>query len=292
MTPKNRLGSLLSRPEIVVTPGVYNALGALLVAEAGFETAYLSGASIAYARFGKPDIGLLSLDDVAATLAAISERVDLPIIVDADTGYGNALNVMQTVKRLERGGAAAIQLEDQTFPKRCGHLDGKTVIAAREMVGKVKAAVDARQSPGTLIIARTDAATVEGIDAALDRAAQYAEAGADMLFVEAPASRTEMEQVVERFAGRLPVMANMVEGGVTPALSAAELESIGFSLVIIPGGLVRATAFMAREFLASLREHGSTIPYRPRMLDLGALNDLLGTDAILMTGKKYQPEEK
>ena len=213
MTRIKHLGSLLSRPEIVVAPGVYDALGALLVAEAGFETVYLSGASIAYARFGKPDLGLLSLDDVAATLAAISGRVNLPIIVDADTGFGNALNVIQTVKRLEREGAAAIQLEDQTFPKRCGHLGGKSVIVTGEMTGKISAAVDTRQSPDTLIIARTDAATVLGIDAALDRAEQYAEAGADMLFVEAPASKSELEQITERFAGRLPVMANMVEGG-------------------------------------------------------------------------------
>lgn len=291
MTRIKTLGSLLSRPEILVTPGVYDTLGALLVAEAGFETVYLSGASIAYARFGKPDIGLLSLEDVATTLAAITARVDLPVIVDADTGYGNALNVIQTVKRLEREGATAIQLEDQTFPKRCGHLGGKSVITAQEMAGKVKAAVDARQSPDTLIIARTDAAAVEGIDAALDRADQYAEAGADILFVEAPASITDMERLAERFAGRLPIMANMVEGGGTPALTAAELEVMGFSLVIFPGGLVRSRVFMAREYLASLRDSGSTAPYRERMVDFSELNDLLGTEDYLRTGEKYQPEE-
>lgn len=292
MTRNKHLGSLLSRPEIVVSPGVYDPLGALLVAEAGFETAYLSGASIAYARYGKPDIGLLSLDDVAATLAAITTRVDLPIIVDADTGYGNALNVMQTVKRLEREGAAAIQLEDQTFPKRCGHLGGKSVIAAAEMAGKIRAAVDARESPDTLIIARTDAAALEGIDAALDRAEQYGEAGADMLFVEAPASKSELEQIAERFAGRLPVMANMVEGGKTPALTAAELEAMGFALVIFPGGLVRARVFMAREYLASLKQNGSTTPYRGRMVDFLELNALLGADKLLETGKKYEPGEE
>ncbi len=292
MTRIQTLGSLLSRPEILVTPGVYDTLGALLVAEAGFETVYLSGASIAYARFGKPDIGLLGLEDVATALAAITARVDLPVIVDADTGYGNALNVIQTVKRLEREGASAIQLEDQTFPKRCGHLGGKSVVTAQEMAGKVKAAVDARQSPDTLIIARTDAAAVEGIDAALDRADQYAEAGADILFVEAPASITDMERLAERFAGRLPIMANMVEGGVTPALTAAELEAMGFSLVIFPGGLVRSRVFMAREYLASLRDSGSTAPYRARMVNFSELNDLIGTEGYLRTGEKYQPEEK
>ncbi len=292
MTRNEQLGSLLSRPEIVVSPGVYDTLSALLVAEAGFETTYLSGASIAYARFGKPDIGLLGLDDVAAILAAITTRVDLPIIVDADTGYGNALNVMQTVKRLEREGAAAIQLEDQTFPKRCGHLGGKSVIAAGEMAGKIKAAVDARASAETLIIARTDAAALEGIDAALDRAEQYGEAGADMLFVEAPASKSELRKIAERFAGRLPIMANMVEGGKTPDLTAAELEAMGFSLVIFPGGLVRATVFMAREYLASLKQNGSTAPYRGRMVDFLELNNLLGADQLLETGKKYEPGEE
>ena len=291
MTPIKHLGSLLSRPEIAVAPGVYDALGALLVAEAGFETAYLSGASIAYARFGKPDLGLLSLDDVAATLAAISGRVDLPIIVDADTGFGNALNVIQTVKRLEREVAAAIQLEDQTFPKRCGHLDGKSVITTGEMTGKIRAAVDARQSPDTLIIARTDAAEVEGIDAALDRAERYAEAGADILFVEAPGSKSDLQRIVNRLAGRQPVMANMVEGGVTPALTTEELGSMGVSLVIFPGGLARATVFMAREYLASLRRNGSTNPYRARMVDFNELNDLLGTGDYLRTGKTYEPEE-
>lgn len=292
MTSKNDLKFLLSKREIAIAPGIYDSLGALLVAEAGFETAYVSGASIAYARFGKPDIGLLGLTDVAATVAAIAERVDLPIIVDADTGFGNALNVMQAVQRLEREGAAAIQLEDQTFPKRCGHLRGKTVIAAEEMAGKVKAAVDARRNSSTLIIARTDAATVEGIDAALDRAEQYAEAGADMLFVEAPASKAELQQIVDRFAGRLPVMANMVEGGATPNLTAAELEAMGFALVIFPGSLVRATVFMAREYLASLRENGSTQAYRARMVDFTGLNDLLGTSDFLETGRRYEPEEK
>ncbi len=291
MTRVRHLGSLLSRPEIVVAPGVYDTLGALLVAEAGFETAYLSGASIAYARFGKPDLGLLSLDDVAATLTAISGRVNLPIIVDADTGFGNALNVIQTVKRLEREGAAAIQLEDQTFPKRCGHLAGKSVIATGEMTGKIRAAVDARENPDTLIIARTDAVAVEGIDAALDRAERYAEAGADMLFVEAPGSKSDLQRIVDRFAGRQAVMANMVEGGMTPALTAADLGAMGVSLVIFPGGLARATVFMVREYLASLRQNGSTDPYRARMVDFNGLNDLLGTDEYLRTGKTYEPEE-
>ncbi len=291
MTRKKNLGFLLSDDAIVVAPGVYDALGALLVAEAGFETAYLSGASIAYARFGKPDLGLLSLDDVATTLAAISGRVDLPIIVDADTGFGNALNVIQTVKKLEREGAAAIQLEDQTFPKRCGHLGGKSLISSGEMTGKIKAAVDARQSPDTLIIARTDAAAVEGIDAALERAGQYAEAGADVLFVEAPGSQSDLQRVADQFAGRQPVMANMVEGGLTPALTTADLEAMGISLVIFPGGLVRATIFMARQYLASLRQNGSTEPYRARMVDFSGLNDFLKTDEYLQTGEKYKTEE-
>jgi len=292
MTRKNNLQEQISRHEIAIAPGVYDALGALLAAEAGFEAVYLSGASIAYARLGKPDIGLLGLTDVAATVSAIAERVDLPIIVDADTGYGNALNVMQTVKRLEREGAAAIQLEDQTFPKRCGHLSGKTLISVDEMAGKVKAAVDARRNSRTLIIARTDAAVVEGIVAALDRAERYAEAGADILFVDAPPSRSDLQMIADRFAGRLPVMANMVEGGATPNLTAGELEAMGFALVIFPGSLVRATVFMARELLACLREHGSTDDCRERMVDFAGLNEVLDTSAFLQAGKRYESEEK
>src|SRR5687767_10510987 len=176
----------LSGAQIIVAPGVYDALTASLAAEAGFEALYLSGAAIAYTRLGRPDIGLVSMSEVADTIALVRDRVPTPLVVDADNGYGNALNVQRTVRTFERAGATAIQLEDQSYPKRCGHLQDKSIIPAAEMAGKIKAAVDARVSEETVIVARTDAVAVEGFEAAIERARLYAEAGADVLFVEAP----------------------------------------------------------------------------------------------------------
>ncbi|GJG95101.1 oxaloacetate decarboxylase [Cupriavidus pauculus] len=274
---------------IVTAPGVYDAFSALLVEQAGFQAAYLSGASIAYTRLGRPDIGFLSLDDVASVARNIRERCPtLSLIVDADTGFGNALNVMQTVRVLERAGATAIQLEDQAMPKRCGHLDGKTVIGAAEMAGKIRAACDARRDENTLIIARTDAVAVEGMDAALARAELYAEAGADVLFVEALRSREDMTAAIARLGKRAPLLANMVEGGKTPVLPAAELEEIGFRIVIFPGGTVRALSFALRDYLGSLQQHGTTTPYLDRMLSFQALNDVIGTPEMLALGKQYE----
>ncbi len=285
--PPETLRAQLDSGRIVVAPGVYDGLGALTAERAGFSALYLSGASIAYARFGRPDIGLVSMTEVADTLAAIRERVSVPLVVDADTGYGNALNVMRTVRRFERSGANAIQLEDQTNPKRCGHLDGKTLVPAAEMVGKIKAALDARRDDGTLFVARTDAIAVEGFEPALERGARYAEAGCDLLFVEAPRSREELATLAGRLGGRVPLMANMVEGGKTPVLSAEELQALGFSLVIFPSGLVRAFAGMAKDYFASLGRHGTTQPFRNRMLEFDQLNDLLGTRDALAMGRRY-----
>src|SRR5262252_270687 len=267
MTSAENLHSRLARKPIVVAPGVYDAFTALVATQAGFDTLYLSGAAIAYTRLGRPDIGLVSMSEVAGTLALIRDRVDAHLIVDADTGYGNALNVVRTVRAFEQAGAGAIQLEDQDFPKRCGHLDGKALIPSQEMCGKIQAAVDSRRSPDTLVIARTDAVAVEGFERAVERAARYAEAGADMLFVEAPKARNDLARIVSNLSKTLPLMANMVEGGKTPSLSAAELEAIGFALVIFPGGIVRAFGRMASDYYASLATHGTTEPYRSRMLD-------------------------
>jgi 2-methylisocitrate lyase-like PEP mutase family enzyme len=279
------LRTLLAGPEIVVAPGIYDGLSAMLVAEAGFKAAYLSGASICYTRFGYPDIGLVSMTEVADTLGAIRERATLPVVVDIDTGFGNALNVQRTVQLFEQRGASALQLEDQVTPKRCGHLSDKALISTREMVGKIKAALDARRSPEMMLIARTDAIAVEGFDKALERAHAYQEAGADMLFIEAPTSRDELAKVGSRF--KVSVMANMVEGGKTPALPAAELQALGFKLVIFPGGTVRALAFALRDYLASLQISGTTEPYRNRMLDFAGLNRLLDTEGFRMRGKRY-----
>lgn len=277
----------LSRPPILVAPGVYDPLTALIAEQAGFEAMYVSGAAIAYTKLGRPDVGLVSLSEVVDTVTLIRDRVGTYLVVDADTGYGNALNVERTVRLLERAGASAIQLEDQDFPKRCGHLDDKALIPALEMAGKIKAAVDARQSRDTLIIARTDAVAVEGFDSAIDRVAMYREAGADMLFVEAPRERGELARVVERVGKSLPLMANMVEGGKTPIVPAHELEKIGFSFVIFPGGIVRAIAKAAQDFYATLHTHGTTDAFRERMFDFNALNDLIGTPETLERGKWY-----
>ena len=281
------LHSRLTRKPIVVAPGVYDAFTALMATQAGFATLYVSGAAIAYTRLGRPDIGLVSMTEVAQTVAMIRDRVGAHLIVDADTGYGNALNVARTVREFERVGANAIQIEDQDFPKRCGHLEGKALIPAAEMCGKLRAALDARRAPDTLIIARTDAIAVEGFDRAIERAITYANAGADLLFVEAPKTRDDLARMAEALRGRTPLMANMVEGGKTPPLSAAELEAIGFALVIFPGGIVRAFGHLASEYYASLAKHGSSEPFRSRMLDFAGLNELIGTPELLALGKRY-----
>jgi 2-methylisocitrate lyase-like PEP mutase family enzyme len=277
----------LAKPRIVLAPGVCDAFTAAIAADAGFEALYVSGAAIAYTRLGRPDIGLVSMSEVADHVTRIADRVATPLIVDADTGYGNALNVQRTVRAFERAGATMIQLEDQTFPKRCGHLDGKGVVPAAEMVGKIRAAVDARRSADTLILARTDAVAIEGLEAAVERAHAYAEAGADALFVEAPRTREDLARVTAALGGTQPLLANMVEGGKTPVLSAPELEAIGFRIVIFPGGIVRALARTARDYYASLASARTTEPFRDRMLDLTGLNELIGTPEMLALGKRY-----
>jgi len=281
------LRARLSAKPIVVAPGVYDAFTALVATQAGFETLYVSGAAIAYTKLGRPDIGLVSMSEVAETIALIRDRIGAHLIVDADTGYGNALNVVRTMRTFERAGASAIQLEDQDFPKRCGHLDGKGLIPADEMVGKIKAALDTRASRDTLVIARTDAVAVEGFDRAIERASLYKEAGADVLFVEAPKTREELARVVTALPG-IALMANMVEGGKTPPLPAAELEAIGFALVIFPGGIVRALAHHAAGYYASLAANGTTEPFRNQMLDFDGLNRVIGTPEMIALGKRYE----
>jgi 2-methylisocitrate lyase-like PEP mutase family enzyme len=283
-----KLADLMKGPDILLAPGGYDALSASLIEKAGFKAMYLSGASIAYTRLGRPDIGLVSMSEVAETIALIRERVDLPIIVDADTGFGNAINVQRTVRLFERSGASAIQLEDQQMPKRCGHLKGKSLISTAEMVGKIKAATDSRQNSDTFIIARTDAIAVEGFDKAMERADAYYQAGADVLFIEAPESLAQMQHMNSYFEGKVPLLANMVEGGNTPLQSAADLQKLGYQLVIFPGALVRVYSFLAQNFLATLKTEGSTQSYRDKMLDLTGLNKLLGTEDILSNGKKYE----
>jgi 2-methylisocitrate lyase-like PEP mutase family enzyme len=277
----------LTQERVLLAPGVYDALSALVAEQAGFEALYLSGASIAYTRLGRSDVGLTTYSEVVEALARITERVTLPVIVDADTGFGNALNVMRTVKGFERAGAAMIQLEDQTFPKRCGHLDGKSVVPVQEMVGKLKAALDARTKANTLILARTDALASEGLDAALERAERYLECGVDALFVEALQTPEQMDAACTRFSHRIPMLANMVEGGKTPVQSANELQTRGFRIVIFPGGTARAVAHTLQSYYASLHQHQTTAPWREQMLDFDGLNEVIGTEELMALGKRY-----
>lgn len=287
MIPPTSLRHRLTQRDILLVPGVYDALTASLAVAAGFEAVYLSGAAVSYTRLGRPDIGLTSVTEMAETLALIRDRIDLPVIIDADNGFGNALNAQRTMRTYERAGANALQIEDQAYPKRCGHLQDKALISLDEMAGKIAACADARQSDETLIIARTDAVAVEGFEAAMDRSEAYLSAGADLLFVEAPQSHEQMVQIAERFSGRAPLMANMVEGGKTPLMDAGTLQEMGFDLVIFPGGIVRALARSAQDYYQSLHRHRSTAPFRDRMFDFDALNALIGTPETLEAGKRY-----
>lgn len=281
------LKSRLSQPNILVAPGIYDGLTAAIAADAGFEALYLSGAAVAYTRLGRPDIGLTTMSEMADTMALIRDRVALPVIIDADTGFGNALNAQRTMRTYERAGANALQVEDQTYPKRCGHLADKSLIPCAEMVGKIAAMADVRASDETLIIARTDAIAVEGFDAAIDRAGAYLEAGADALFIEAPRTGDELARVAATLRGRAPLMANMVEGGATPIQSAGDLQAMGFDLVIFPGGIVRALAHAAQGYYRSLHAHGSNTPFAGRMFDFDGLNACIGTPEVLATGAKF-----
>lgn len=250
-----RLRAMLAERRAVLAPGAANALTARLIADAGFDVVYVTGAGIANTRLGVPDIGLVTLSELADTVTTIADATALPLVVDADTGFGNPLNMVRTVRTLERAGASAIQVEDQVFPKRCGHFSGQEVIPASEMVAKVKAAVDSRASRDFLIIARTDARSGLGLDAALDRARAYIEAGADATFVEAPESRDELARIARALP--VPQVANMVFGGRTPALGQAELAGLGFGLVLYANASLQAAVKAMQDVLGTLKADGS-----------------------------------
>jgi 2-methylisocitrate lyase-like PEP mutase family enzyme len=276
---------LAAYPGPLVAPGCYDALSAVLIYEAGFPAAFLSGGSVAYTRLGRPDVGLVTATETEEVVSLICDRVDLPIIVDADTGYGNALNLQRTMKRLEKAGAAACVFEDQVTPKRCGHLAGKALISTAEMVGKIKAGLDARSEAA--VFARCDAIAVEGFEAAIDRAHEYIDAGAEVLFVEAPPSVEHMKRLCDELGARVPMLVNCVEGGTTPMLSAPELGAIGYRIVIFPGALVRAYVATARTMLQTLVTDGTTNGFRDRMVDLRGVNDAVGSPAFIAAGKRY-----
>lgn len=286
MSHARLLRDLLKQGGCLRAPGVYDGLTALLAEQAGFQMAFVSGACIAFARHGRPDMGLVSMSEVAETVALLRDRVKLPLSIDMDTGFGNALNVQRTVRVFESAGASALQMEDQVSPKRCGHMAGKQVIAAAEMVGKIKAALDARHNPDTLIIARTDALGVTGFDDALERAERYLEAGADALFIEAPKNLEQMQTIAKRFAKRIPLVHNLVEGGGSPLADAAALEKLGYRIALYPAALLHLFVPQAQALLTHIREHGSTTGYAG-LIDLDRINRVLGAPELLALSERY-----
>jgi len=287
MNPRNRrLKQRLMQPEILIAPGAADALVAKIIERCGFDAVYLTGAGVAYTTLGKPDMGFITMSEMVQKAGYIAEAVSIPVIADIDNGYGNALNVLRTVREFERAGVSCLQMEDQVFPKRCGHLEGKELISKEEMVAKIKAAVDARTDEDLMIIARTDALAVEGTEAAIERALAYKEAGADILFVEAPRS----EEILRRITAELPrpLMANMVEGGKTPLIHSKELEKMGFDLVIYPGASVRVIAKAVTGLMTELKETGTTQGYLDRMFLFNELNEIVGLPATRELEQKYR----
>ncbi|MFV1998749.1 MAG: oxaloacetate decarboxylase [Acidimicrobiia bacterium] len=273
------LRRLLGGSQPVIAPGVFNALFARIVERAGFPAVYVSGAGVANSLLGQPDIGMVTMSEMVTVAANICNVVDIPVIVDADTGFGGVHNVARTVIEYQRAGVAAIQIEDQKLPKRCGHFDSKEVVPVGEMLDRIHAACDARAAEdGILIIARTDAAGPHGIDEAISRAARYGEAGADLLFVEAPRNREELERVGRELSA-WPLVANMVEHGKTPLLPAAELAELGFSLVIFPGSITRTVTRAAETVLEHLASKGSTSAVLGVMASFDEVNEVVGLTA-------------
>ncbi len=271
------LREMLLEKEIVVAPGAYDAISAMLIEKTGFGAIYIGGASTSYSTLGKPDLGFVGLEGMTSQISRIHDVSQVPLICDADTGYGNELNVAFTVKAYEAAGASAIQIEDQVSPKRCGHLSGKEVISPDEMEIKVKAAVGTRKN--ALIIARTDALAVNGVKDAVERANRYLEAGADMAFVESPRSEADLRLIGKEVKGLK--MANMVEGGMTPMTPAGKLQEMGFNLIIYPGAPIRAALMGINRMLHALMEEGSTMGYMENMVDFTALQNILRTEEIL-----------
>jgi carboxyvinyl-carboxyphosphonate phosphorylmutase len=274
-----RLRELLAGDAVVVAPGAYDALSARLVEEAGFPAVYMTGFGTAASLLGRPDIGLVTGSEMVDNARRISGCVAIPVLADADTGYGNPINVIRTVRDYERAGVAGVHLEDQMMPKRCGHLSGKVLVPAGEMAAKVRAAVAARTDPDFVVVARTDARSVEGLNAALDRAAQYHEAGADMLFIEAPENEEEISTIARAFTG-VPLLFNWAEGGRTPPVNLAQLCELGFRMVIFPVGALLSAATAMRSFLATLRRDGTPGALLTKLPTIAEFVDTLGMGEV------------
>lgn len=277
---------LIQQPEILVAPGTYDALGARIIEQTGFNALYLTGAGVAYSLLGRPDIGLVTMTEMVERARTVCDAVSIPVIADADTGFGNSLNTYRTVREYEKAGVSCIQLEDQVMPKRCGHMSGKQLVPVNEMVSKIHAACDARQDSNFCIMARTDAIAVEGFEQALARAAAYREAGADLLFIEAPQSEDMMRKLCAQFRD-VPLLANMVEGGKTPLKTAAELQELGYSVVIFPGAIARVVSKAVSEFMAHLHKAGTTRDYLDHMFIFDELNTILGLKEMRDREQRY-----
>lgn len=274
----------------LLLPGVANPLTALIAADVGYEALYLTGAGLSNTNYGLPDIGLTNLTDVANALRAIRMVVDLPILVDADTGFGNAVNVYHTVRTLESAGANAIQLEDQVFPKRCGHFEGKAVIPTSEMLGKIRAAVDARRDANVQIVARTDVRAISGFDAAMERAQAFLEAGADITFVEALANEDEIRAVPKTIP--CPQLINIVHGGKTPALPLKELDSIGYKIVLYANAALQAAVAATQHVLTELHQHGALDSVTDRLATFAERQRMVRKDLYDELERRYSGGDK
>ena len=292
MHPATRLRALFKEPRCVVAPGVADALAARLVALEGFDAVYMTGFGTSITRLGMPDVGLLTVSEMVDNAARIVDASGLPVIADADTGYGNPINVRRTIRDYEKAGVAGVHIEDQVWPKRCGHLSGKRVIPAAEMVAKVKAACDMRVNDDFLIIARSDAIAVEGIESALERGALYREAGADMLFIEAPVGREQVDRVAQRFKN-VPLLYNVAASGKTPDLPADELGRLGFRLAIFPNWIILAAIPAMQAVLRELKAKGSIADVRGKVADFRQFTEIAGLPEIQRLEEQYGvPEEQ
>ena len=285
-----RLREMLARPEPTLAPGAFDALSARVVEAAGFDAVYMTGFGSSASLLGQPDVGLLTETEMRENARRIAQAISVPLIADADTGYGNPLNVIRTVRDYEQAGVAALHIEDQISPKKCGHMDRKRVIPVDEMAAKIRAAADARDDNGIVIIARTDARAMEGLDAAIDRALRYRDAGADVLFVEAPQSMDEIAQVARRLEGT-PLLFNWAEGGKTPPVALPDLTSLGFKLIIFPISLLLAATQAMRAAAEMIRRDGSPINLTPTLPSFQQFTDFIGLPDVKVIENRYGVEE-
>jgi len=283
-----RLRELLQGPGIVMVPGAHDAFTAKLIEQAGFSACYMTGAGTVAALLGLPDVGLITLTEMVMNARYIARAVSIPVISDADNGYGNAINVMRTVREYEAAGVAGIHIEDQIFPKKCGHMDGKALVSLDEMAGKIRAAREAREDPDFVIIARTDSRAVEGIEAAIRRANAYAEAGADVIFPEAPQSREELARFAREI--RAPLLANMTEFGKSPLVPAAELERLGYRIVLYPASALRVAHRAIQELLGQIKQTGSQEACLERMAHRQEMYELVGLPAVHEAERRFMPK--